>query len=66
MDFREPAKRYGVLGTPADAAEKIAELIKAGIRDVGVDAVCHPRDRDALLEQFAKEVAPLVRTQRNF
>jgi len=61
MDFREPAKRYGVIGTPADAAEKIAELVKAGIRDIGVDAICHSRDRDALLEQFAKEVIPIVR-----
>lgn len=63
MDFREPAKRYGVLGTPADAAAKIAEFIKAGVRDIGVDAICHPRDRDAILEQFAKEVIPLVRAQ---
>jgi len=61
MDFREPARRYGVIGTPADAAEKIAELIKAGIRDIGVDAICHPRDRDSMLEQFAAEVIPLVR-----
>jgi len=65
MDFREPAKRYGVLGTPADAAEKVAELIKAGVRDIGVDAICHPRDREALLEQFAREVIPLVRTRGN-
>jgi alkanesulfonate monooxygenase SsuD/methylene tetrahydromethanopterin reductase-like flavin-dependent oxidoreductase (luciferase family) len=61
MDFREPAKRYGVLGTPADAAAKLAEFIKVGIRDIGVDAICHPRDRDELLDQFAKEVIPLVR-----
>ena len=66
MDFREPARRYGVLGTPVDAAEKIAELIGAGVRDIGVDAICHPRDRDAQLEQFAKEVIPLVRSQKNF
>jgi alkanesulfonate monooxygenase SsuD/methylene tetrahydromethanopterin reductase-like flavin-dependent oxidoreductase (luciferase family) len=66
MDFREPARRYGVLGTPADAAEKVAELIKAGVRDIGVDAICHPRDRDAMLEQFATEVIPLVRTQEKF
>ena len=47
MDFREPARRYGVLGTPADAAEKILELIGAGVRDISVDVICHPRDRDA-------------------
>src|SRR5271156_6071569 len=61
MDFREPAKKYAVIGTPADVAARIGEFIKAGARDIGVDAICHPRDRDALLEQFAKEVIPLVR-----
>lgn len=66
MDFREPAKRSGVLGTAADTAQKIGELIKAGVRDIGVDAICHPRDRDAMLEQFAREVIPLVGTQGNF
>ncbi|HKM99352.1 MAG TPA: LLM class flavin-dependent oxidoreductase [Candidatus Binataceae bacterium] len=61
MDFREPAKKYAVIGTPADVAERLGEFIKAGARDIGVDAICHPRDRDALLEQFAKEVIPLIR-----
>ena len=64
MDFRESAKRYGVIGTPTDAAEKIAELIKAGVRDIGVDVISHPKDRDAILEQFAKDVIPRVRSDR--
>jgi alkanesulfonate monooxygenase SsuD/methylene tetrahydromethanopterin reductase-like flavin-dependent oxidoreductase (luciferase family) len=61
MDFREPARRYAALGRPADVAAKISEYIKAGARDIGVDAVCHPSDRDAQLEQFAHEVIPLLR-----
>jgi alkanesulfonate monooxygenase SsuD/methylene tetrahydromethanopterin reductase-like flavin-dependent oxidoreductase (luciferase family) len=61
MDFREPAKRYAALGTPAEVAARIAEFIKAGVRVIGLDSVCHPRDRTAQLEQFAHEVIPLVR-----
>lgn len=61
MDFREPAKRYAALGTPADVAARVAEFIKAGVRNIGIDAICHPRDRSAQLDQFAREVIPLVR-----
>ncbi|HVA79368.1 MAG TPA: LLM class flavin-dependent oxidoreductase [Candidatus Binataceae bacterium] len=61
MDFREPAKRYAALGTPAQVAERVAEFIKAGVRDIGIDSICHPRDRSAQLDQFAREVIPLIR-----
>jgi alkanesulfonate monooxygenase SsuD/methylene tetrahydromethanopterin reductase-like flavin-dependent oxidoreductase (luciferase family) len=61
MDFREPAKRYAAVGRPSDVAQKIGEFIAAGIRDVNVDIISHPSDRDAQLEQFAKEVIPLLR-----
>ncbi|HVA78096.1 MAG TPA: LLM class flavin-dependent oxidoreductase [Candidatus Binataceae bacterium] len=61
MDFREPARRYAALGTPADVAARIGEFIKAGVRDIGIDSVCHPRDRSAQLDQFAREVIPLIR-----
>src|ERR1700687_1659610 len=59
MDFREPARRYAALGPAADVAAKISEYIKAGARDIGIDAVTHPSERTAQLEQFAKEVIPL-------
>src|SRR5580698_915884 len=61
MDFREPAKRYAAVGKPADVAARIDEFIKAGIRDVNVDIISAPADRDAQHEQFAKEVIPLLR-----
>jgi alkanesulfonate monooxygenase SsuD/methylene tetrahydromethanopterin reductase-like flavin-dependent oxidoreductase (luciferase family) len=61
MDFRSAARRYAALGKPAEMAERIAGFIKAGVRDVGLDLVCHPRERDAQLEQYAKEVIPLLR-----
>lgn len=61
MDFRNAAKRYAALGTPSEMAERIGEFIKAGARDIGLDLVCHPRERDEQLEQYAKEVIPLLR-----
>ena len=61
MDFREPARRYGAIGTSSDVAARIDEFVKAGIRDVNLDVVSAPSERDAQLEQFAREVIPLLR-----
>lgn len=61
MDFREPAKKYGAIGTPSQVAERLGEFIKAGVRDIAVDLVCPPADREAQLEQLGKEVIPLLR-----
>ena len=46
---------------PAEVAAKIDEFIKAGIRDVNVDIISAPAERNAQHEQFAKEVIPLLR-----
>src|ERR1700689_907412 len=59
-DMMDAAKRYGALGRPADVAAKVSEYIKAGARDIGVDAITHPSERTAQLEQFGKEVIPLL------
>jgi probable F420-dependent oxidoreductase len=61
MDFREPAKRYAAVGRPSDVAARIDEFVKAGIRDVNVDIISAPSERDAQHEQFGKEVIPLLR-----
>jgi alkanesulfonate monooxygenase SsuD/methylene tetrahydromethanopterin reductase-like flavin-dependent oxidoreductase (luciferase family) len=60
VDMREAARRYGALGRPADVAAKVSEYIRAGARDIGIDVVTHPSERDAQLEQFGKEVIPLL------
>jgi alkanesulfonate monooxygenase SsuD/methylene tetrahydromethanopterin reductase-like flavin-dependent oxidoreductase (luciferase family) len=49
------------VGKPADVAARIDEFIKAGIRDVNVDIVSSSAERDAQLEQFAREVIPILR-----
>jgi probable F420-dependent oxidoreductase len=61
MDFREPAKRYAAVGKPSDVASRVDEFVKAGIRDINVDVISAPADRDAQHEQFAREVIPLLR-----
>ncbi len=61
MDFREPAKRYAAMGKPADVAARVDEFIKAGVRDINLDLVSHPAERNAQLAQFAREVIPLLR-----
>ncbi len=60
MDFREPARRYGAIGRPADVAAKIAEFIKAGVRDFSIDAIGTGEIRNVQLERFAREVIPLL------
>jgi len=61
MDFREATKRYAAVGKPSDIAEQLSAYIKAGARDIGIDLVCRRSERSAQLEQFAKEVIPLLR-----
>jgi len=60
MDFREPAKRYCALGKPADVAARLSEFIKAGVRDFVIDAISPAQERDAQMEQFARDVIPLL------
>jgi probable F420-dependent oxidoreductase len=60
MDFRKAAQRYAALGTPADVAARVAELQRAGVRDVIVDVVGRPEERDEQIARFAAEVRPLL------
>ena len=46
-DMTAAANRYGALGRPADVASKVSEYIKAGARDIGIDAITHPSERTA-------------------
>lgn len=60
MDFRSAARRYAALGTPADVAARIAELHRAGVRNVIVDVVGRPEEREEQIARFAAEVKPLL------
>lgn len=60
MDFRNAAKRYAALGSPADVAAKIAEFRDAGVRHIILDMTGPFEERDAQLARFAAEVRPLL------
>ncbi|MCK9992811.1 MAG: hypothetical protein Dbin4_01331 [Alphaproteobacteria bacterium] len=60
MDFRPAAKKYAVLGTPSDCAQRIADFHAAGVRHFVLDCTGPLEERDAQLERFAKEVRPLL------
>ena len=54
---------YDELNVSMPQAVKDVHLayVKAGARDIGVDLVCRRSERNAQLEQFAREVVPLLR-----
>lgn len=60
MDFRDAAKKYCALGSPADVAERMNAYIKSGCRHFVLDLTGPYKDRDDQIERFAKEVKPLL------
>jgi probable F420-dependent oxidoreductase len=60
MDFRRAAQRYAALGKPADVAARIAELHRAGVRNIILDPVGRAEEREEQIERFAREVRPLL------
>jgi probable F420-dependent oxidoreductase len=60
MDFRNPARRYCALGTPAQVAERIRAFHAAGVRHVVLDFVGPYEERDRQIEWFAGEVVPML------
>lgn len=60
MDFREAAKKYAALGSPADVAQRVNEYAQAGCRHFVLDLTGPMGDRDEQLERFASEVRPLL------
>ena len=60
MDFRRAADRYAALGTPADVAASVDAFHRAGMRNLIVDVVARPEEREEQLARFAREVRPLL------
>ena len=60
MDFREPARKYAALGSPADVAARLREFYDAGLRHVILDFVGPYEERDQQIERFVAEVRPLL------
>ena len=60
MDFSRATKRYVALGTPSDIAEAVNRFYAAGVRHLELDFLGSPEERDAQIEQFGREVKPLL------
>jgi len=57
MDFREPAKKYAAVGKPGGCrCAKSANSSRPASATSTSHVISHPKDRDAQLEQFGREV----------
>ena len=60
MDFSRATQRYAALGAPADIAAFLDKFHAAGVRHFELEFLGTPEERDAQIEQFGKEVRPLL------
>jgi probable F420-dependent oxidoreductase len=60
MDFRRAAERYAALGRPEQVAAKIRAFHEAGVRHVVLDLVGPYEERPQQIENFARDVLPLL------
>jgi alkanesulfonate monooxygenase SsuD/methylene tetrahydromethanopterin reductase-like flavin-dependent oxidoreductase (luciferase family) len=58
MDFAPLAKRYGVIGTPAQCIERIEQFAEAGCDYFLLNAIGDLRDEREQLELMAAEIVP--------
>jgi alkanesulfonate monooxygenase SsuD/methylene tetrahydromethanopterin reductase-like flavin-dependent oxidoreductase (luciferase family) len=60
MDFRRAAERYAALGTAEEVAQRIRDFWDAGARHVVIDLVGPYEERPRQIENFARDVLPLL------
>lgn len=58
QDFGPLARRYGVIGTPAQCAEQLDRFMQAGCRYFVMNPIGDPADEAAQLETIASEIVP--------
>ncbi len=61
QDFGPLAKKYGIIGTPAQCAEQMERFVEAGCGYFVLDAICDAADEVAQIETFAAEIFPKFR-----
>jgi len=61
QDFREPARKYCVLGTPADCAEQLRHYADAGVRHLILSPIVPVAQHPEQFERIAGEVLPALR-----
>ena len=60
MDFRRAAERYAALGRPEQVAARIRAFHEAGVRHLVLDLVGPYEERPKQIENFARDVLPLL------
>jgi len=61
QDFEPLARKYGILGTPAQCAEQIARFAAAGCTYMILNPIGDPKDEPEQVERLAADVVPRVR-----
>jgi probable F420-dependent oxidoreductase len=61
QDFEPLARRYGIIGTPAQCAEQLAGFAAAGCTYVVVNVIGDPADERDQLERVAADIVPRLR-----
>jgi probable F420-dependent oxidoreductase len=62
QDFGPLARKYGIIGTPAQCAEQLQRFIDAGCTYFVLDAICDAAGEHEQLERFAAELFPKFRS----
>ena len=63
QDFGPLAKKYGVIGTPAQCAEQLQPFLEAGCRYFVMDSIVDIAEEQAHLEMIAAEIMPRFRSR---
>ena len=61
QDFAPLAKKYGIIGTPAQCAEQLHRFIEAGCSYFVLNAICDAADEAEQIETYAVELFPKFR-----
>jgi probable F420-dependent oxidoreductase len=60
MDFRRATERYAALGNPEQVAQRVRDFWDAGVRHIVIDLVGPYEERPRQIEDFARNVLPLL------
>jgi probable F420-dependent oxidoreductase len=60
MDFRRAAERYAALGPPEQVAQQLRAFWDVGVRHLVIDLVGPYEERPRQIEEFARNVLPLL------
>ena len=60
-EFMNIVRRYCLLGTPEQCAERLNEYVEAGARHIVFSITCPPEDRERHLSEISEKLIPLFR-----